>query len=237
MEALAMRRSSYFLIYFLVAYLIVGIAPGANTIFADKLSTDLWQKFHEEEGISLYRSQQEASGLIPFRASGLFNGNIEDYLKVLLHHSEKAKWAPKLKKVVVHKKLGPNRFIFSEYYKTPWPATDREFLLKGEVVFVNDSHIRLIAENANDLSYGDSNHIRCDVKLLNIDLKSISSNKTSITFEFYGDMMGWMPVWLINLIQKKWPMRFLKGLSSQVSSGNVYPTKDYLGLKRPEGDE
>lgn len=214
---------------------------GLSFAFADsemttiqKLNTDDWQKFHEEEGITLYRSQENESGLIPFRASGVFEGNIEDYLKVLLHHSEKSKWAPKLKRVALHKQISPNSFIFSEYYKTPWPATDREFLLRGEVVFAGNKHIRLIANNAKDLSFSDKDHIRCDVKLLNLDLKAVSSNKTSITFEFYGDMMGWMPVWLINIIQKKWPMRFLKGLSSQVESGKVYPTKEYLGLDRPQ---
>lgn len=192
-----------------------------------------WVKFHEEGGISLYRSQEETSGLIPFRASGIFEGSLEDYLKVLLHHSEKPQWAPKLKKVTVHKQVTPNSFVFSEYYRTPWPATDREFLLAGEVKFVSNSHIRLVAKNSLDLSLKSEDHIRCDVKVLNLDLKRVSSNKTSITFEFYGDMMGWMPVWLINIIQKKWPMRFLEGLSSQVKAGKVYPTKEYLGLERP----
>lgn len=211
---------------------IISLCLGLHSIHANEERA--WQKFHQEGVISLYRSQERDSGLIPFRASGTFEGSLEDYLKVLLHHREKPQWAPKLKKVDVHKQMTPNRFIFSEYYKTPWPATDREFLLEGEVQFVSNSHVRLIAQNSTELSYVSEDHIKCDVKVLNLDLKRVASNKTSITFEFYGDMMGWMPVWLINIIQKKWPMRFLQGLSSQVKAGKAYPTKEYLGLERPQ---
>ncbi len=192
-----------------------------------------WLKFYEEAGITLYRAGETASGLIPFKASGVFAGPLESYLMVLLHHDRKPTWAPKLKSVKVHKRIDSNTFIFSEYYKTPWPAADREFLLVGKVRFMGPNHVRLEAVNAQQKNLKDAYHILCDVKLLNLDLKKVSSNKTAITFEFYGDMMGWMPVWLINLIQKKWPMRFLKGLSDQVATGKAIATKEYLGLERP----
>lgn len=219
----------------LLFWAIVMSALGFKAIAQEEITaanSKGWLQFHEENGIKLFRAHKEESGLIPFRAYGIFEGKIEDYLKVLLNHKEKPNWAPKLKEVKVHRRISSNQFIFSEYYKTPWPATDREFLLKGHVQFVAPGHIRLVAENAQETELKRKDHILCNVLLLNLDLKKISSNKTAITFEFYGDMMGWMPIWLINIIQKKWPMRFLQGLSSYVKEGRAVVTKEYLSLER-----
>lgn len=191
-----------------------------------------WEKFHEFEGISLYRALEKKSGLIPFKAEAIFEGQKEDYLKILLNHNEKNQWAPKLKSVVVHQRIDSNTFIFSEYYKTPWPAADREFLLRGHVEFPSENLIILRAENEKDLSYAKEEHIVCDVKVLNLYLEQIEKQKTKITFTFYGDMLGWMPIWLINIIQKKWPLRFLQGLRKYHAIGNIRESSEYLNLKR-----
>ena len=179
-----------------------------------------WEKFHQEQEIALYRAPKSAEGLIPFKAEATFKGNIEHFLMALLYYPDKPKWAPKLKKVVVHKRLGRNRFVFSEYYKTPWPATDREFLLEGNILVEGTKEKRiykLIAHNSKELSFARDGHIVCDVSLLNLTLESVSPEQTFIRFEFLGDMKGWMPTWLINIIQKKWPLRFLQGLKSYVA--------------------
>ena len=65
---------------------------------------------------------------------GVINADVVNVLKVLRDFDHKHLWAPKLKSVKIHQKINENEFIFSEYYKTPWPATDREFLLKGTLI-------------------------------------------------------------------------------------------------------
>ena len=190
-----------------------------------------WIKFHEEDGVSLYRAPEKKNGLIPFKAEATFRGTKEDYLKILLSFSQKNQWAPKLKKAKVHRRPAPNQFIFSEYYETPWPATDREFLLRGRIDFPSEKVILLKAENERDLSYAKADHIICDVKILNLELREVGESQTKITFEFYGDMKGWMPIWLINLIQKRWPLRFLLSLEEIRSLGQVKLSEDYLMLE------
>jgi hypothetical protein len=106
------------------------------------------------------------------------------------------------------------------------------FLLRGHVEFPSEKVILLKAENERDLSYAKAGHIICDVKILNLELREVGESQTKITFEFYGDMKGWMPIWLINLIQKRWPLRFLLSLDEFRIKGQVKMSKDYLRLER-----
>jgi len=62
----------------------------------------------------------------------------------------------------------------------------------------------------------DGSYVQADVKILDVYLEKIGETKTKITFEFHGNMKGWMPTWLMNIIQKKWPLRFIQGLRKRM---------------------
>lgn len=189
-----------------------------------------WEPFHFEGGITLYKKEGRDDGLIPFRAVGEFEGELRSYLIALLDHSQKPLWAPKLKKVTVHLVLSPKEVIFSEYYRTPWPASDRQFLLKGTITVPEKGKVLFQAKNYGEKSFRDENHIVCDVRLLDLLLENVGPKKTRITFSFSGDMRGWMPDWLINIIQKKWPLRFLQGLQKQVQQTPKEDSEEYRKL-------
>lgn len=176
---------------------------------------DIWNPIANIDDIQIY-SKAAKDGVLPFKANATINVNMEKVLYILKNHSTKHEWAPKLEKVTLHKQLSKNQFIFSEYYKTPWPATDREFLLLGEIERLSSKSVILkahsIDQEAKFKAFRSEDHIQADVKYINVKLDKVSHNITNISFEFHGDMKGWMPLWLMNLIQKKWPMRFIQGL-------------------------
>ncbi len=203
----------------------------------DAVLAENWEKFHSEDGIDLYRAPKAKSGIIPFKAEAIVNGSVEAYLKHLLDVKGRLEWAPKLDRITIHKKIGPNHFIYSEFYKTPWPATDRQFLLEGKVIFKSPQHILLKGSNSDLLKYKSSNHILCDVNFLNFELVQLKNNKTRLTFSFLGDMKGWMPNWLINLIQRKWPMRFIQEIRKRAHSEEPQDISIYNGLEMSPEDE
>jgi hypothetical protein len=186
-------------------------------------SSTNWKKVAEEDNISVF-ALPTGDGVIPFKAKGIINAPIKVVLESLKDHKRKPNWSPKLKSVKVHQEIGKGKekeYIFSEYYKTPWPAYDREFLLKGEIVYAKNGDIFLNAKSVNNEKLENNDHIQADVRYLNVALHSVSPTQTQVTFEFLGDMKGWMPVWLMNLIQKKWPLRFIQGLRKHIQSNNT----------------
>jgi hypothetical protein len=194
-----------------------------------------WESFSLENGIQLYKSSAQASGVIPFKAEAVLEGPFEIYLKLLLDPTGRPTWAPKLKKIEIHKSITPNHFIYSEFYHTPWPASDRQFLLAGKVHFLGPKHVVLSAQNALQTEYIDEDYILCDVNFLEFELEEIEKGKTRMSFTFIGDMKGWMPIWLINLIQKKWPLRFIQKIREGAQTLKPVNTDIYDHLIRKSG--
>lgn len=219
-----------FLRRFLFVSSILLLSLGAAS--KESSSEGEWEAFYFKNGITLYKKEKHQNGLIPFRAVGIFKGELREFLMALMDHERKPLWAPKLKKVALHKILKPNEIVFSEYYSTPWPATDRQFLLKGIMSSPAKGRVTLKAENYLYQKYEEENHIVCDVKLLDLALEESGKDETRITFSFYGDMKGWMPFWLINIIQKKWPLRFLEELQNFVRDKRYRETDDYKSLMK-----
>jgi hypothetical protein len=194
-----------------------------STLASTSVFSKDWKLVTTQNEISVYSLKTGASksGVIPFKAVGAINANINQVLNLLKDHQNKPKWSPKLKEVKVHKQLTENEYIFSEYYKTPWPAFDREFLMYGKISYINENTITLNAKSISPTkkdfaTFFNNDHIQADVKYINLKLSKLDAFTTEINFEFHGDMKGWMPVWLMNLIQKKWPLRFIEGMRKQL---------------------
>ena len=190
-----------------------------------------WEKFYSEEGIELYRASKLESGIIPFKATATIDASLNKILMHLLDPKGRPSWAPKLDFIEIHEQISSHEFIFSEYYKTPWPAIDRQFLLRGKVDYKSKGHVLLTGRNALEERFISKDHILCDVKFLDFELKALNQSRTNLSFTFLGDMNGWMPIWLINLIQRKWPLRFIKGLKSVLVSKEPEDLRIFRGLK------
>lgn len=181
-----------------------------------------WELLVEKNGIQVYGAKETSDGLIPFRTKATLNHPFERVLTVLLDADRKPEWSPKLKSTTVHKKLSPTKYILSEYYNTPWPATDREFLMLGELYPENDK-FTLTATTHIDPKLADKSHIQVDIQKLVVTIERINDTQTAFEFIFLGDMKGWMPSWLVNLIQKQWPFKFVKRLNSQLEKKDIVP--------------
>ena len=109
--------------------IVIGISL-AMTAHAMHVS---WLYVEKVDGVELYQSQEKTDGLIPFKAVAELDIPFDKVLMALVNTEKKHAWAPKLKKVKIHNELSVDRYEFSEYYKTPWPFYDREFLLLGTI--------------------------------------------------------------------------------------------------------
>ncbi|EQC42937.1 hypothetical protein M899_0889 [Bacteriovorax sp. BSW11_IV] len=184
-----------------------------------------WQHVATYEGVELYSMEHNEQGLLPFKAVRESEFPIESFVKLLIDYEHKSKWAPKLKNVKLHKELGANKYIFSEYYTTPWPFYDREFLLQGEIKKVGSKVIFEGIEIPDD-SFKDNDHVKANVRVLTVTLTPNKSG-THIEFEFIGDMGGAIPHFVSNIIQKKWPVRFIQAMEKTIKEGDVRNTKAY----------
>ncbi|RLA64543.1 MAG: hypothetical protein DRQ88_00355 [Epsilonproteobacteria bacterium] len=196
------------------------------------LSSDKWNLVSKDRGISLYELKNPPKGgMLPFRAEKVINLSLRKLLYILVDYKNKSQWAPKLKSVTIHKKLGISQFLFSEYYDVPWPFNDRQFLLKGQVVLGGD-FIHITAHSVNDKKFFEKDHVRADVDMIDVKLYPITKEKTKIVFEFLGNMGGYIPVFVQNIIRRRWPHRFIEAIEKYAKTTKNLASSDWEGLMK-----
>lgn len=187
---------------------------------------DRWQAIGKYEGVNLYRRVNETKGLLPFKAVAELNIYYEKIVMALVDAERKAHWAPKLKSTAVHAQLSSNCFEYSEYYQTPWPFKDREFLLLGEVKYLPE-RIIFTAQNSKNKQLARKNHLVANIRKLSFVIIPLGPNRTRVEFTFSGDLGGWIPTFVKVIIQKKWPVRFIQALENYVIHNDSLATKRY----------
>ena len=192
-----------------------------------------WQPIGDYEGVALYRSVHETEGLLPFKAVAVLKVPYDKIVMALVDAERKADWAPKLKSTAIHTRISTNRFEYSEYYKTPWPFKDREFLLSGSVAYHHD-RVVFAAKNSANGALARKDHLRANIRTLTFEVVPLSANRTEVAFTFSGDLGGWIPAFVKTIIQKKWPVRFIQSLKRHIADNDALETDRYRSLqKRP----
>jgi hypothetical protein len=192
---------------------------------------DEWEKVDTIDGITLFRSLGDVQDNLPFKAEAELDIPYRFIVMALVDAEHKPDWAPKLKSTVLHAVVAPNTFEYSEYYETPWPFKDREFLLKGTVTYFKD-RIVFNAQNSPHTYLANPNHLRADIENLTVEVMPLSENSTKIVIVFSGDMGGWIPPFVKTIIQKKWPVRFIQALKHHISSHKNLESQLYLTLNK-----
>jgi len=196
------------------------------------LASDRWQLLSKERGISVYELKNPPNrDMLPFRAEKVINLSLSRLFYILVDYESKNQWAPKLKNVKIHKKLGVNQFIFSEYYKVPWPFNDRQFLLKGQVE-LKENFIHISAYSIDDKTFFAKDHTRADVDNIDVKLYPLSKEQTRIEFEFLGDMGGYIPTFVQNIIRRRWPFSFITSLEEYAKNSKNVVSSDWEGLMK-----
>lgn len=185
-----------------------------------------WHYLKSEDGVALYHAVTKVDGYLPFKAIATVEAPVEKIVMALVDAEHKSEWAPKLKRTKVYTTLAANQFEFSEYYTTPWPFWDREFLLVGQVDSTADKVI-FSAKNSPNAQHASADHVLVDVAVLDFEISPLGANRSRVTFTFSGEFGGWIPPFVKTIIQEKWPVRFIQALQLRVQSGNVVETPRY----------
>jgi len=192
-------------------------------------SNDTWHYLKSDEGVALYRAERMVEGYLPFKAIATVDATADQIVMALVDAERKSQWAPKLKSVKVHTEISANQFEFSEYYTTPWPFLDREFLLVGTINY-DTNRVTFSANNSHQKQHASDDHVLVDVAVLDFEIVPLDQNRSSVTFTFSGEFGGWIPPFVKTIIQEKWPVRFIQALQLRVQQSDELETPRYLRL-------
>jgi hypothetical protein len=186
-----------------------------------------WKQIDEEKGIKVYRKAMPGTDLVAFRGVGVVEASLEKVYFVLLDADHEREWVDRLDKNVILKNISQDERIQYQSFNLPWPVSDRDFVyhMKASMDKEKENVLMVIKSTSFDAS-PQSVGVRGVLYDSSFQLKKLSGNRTRVDVKIYADPKGLLPKWIVNLLQRSWPLDTLQGIKRQVLksyTGDILP--------------
>lgn len=217
--------------------ILVGFFSVSSVSFSyASLNSVSWQVVSEGENIKVYQSKEKYgdTSLVPVKAEVVLNHPIEKVLTVLTDVPRKKEWMPKAveSKLIARKSIAES--IEYVHYSSPWPFQDRVFLIGNKGVY--DPKTQSVQVNFSSVERSDvpqkNGLVRGQTLEGHMMVKPLSANKTRLVMSFISDFKGVIPSWVMNIIQRKWPYEFMKGLNRQLEKPDIVINEEFVAASK-----
>jgi hypothetical protein len=209
------------------------LVPGRSE--ADPKSTP-WEKFDEEDGISVYRRDIEGSPLVALKGEGVVNASILKVASVIVDQKRAPEWIDSLTETKIVRKISKTEYVEWDHIATPFVLADRDFVFKTKLTLdPAKKKVLLNYHSVTDSAAPKTDYIRGVFVYGNFVLTSRDhGKKTHVSAEVLCDPKGSVAKWIVNLFQKSWPHNTIQSLRTQVAKPDI---KDHPELKQKLTDE
>ena len=175
-----------------------------------------WEQIDEGDGIRVYKKDIPNSDLVAFRGDSLIDAPIEKVLWVLGDNKYRTEWVDRLKFSKILEQKGPYEYIVYQHFGLPFPASDRDYVYRGKAVKAGVGKVVLLLESVEHPKAPETVGVRARLVRSRYELIAKGKDQTIVIVEIQTDPKGWIPSWLVNMIQKSWPRKTLTALKKQV---------------------
>jgi len=175
-----------------------------------------WEKLDQENGIVSYRKPVPGSKVVAFKGEAEIKASIPRLLWVLTDNRYKTKWVDRLKSSTVLQSKGTYEAVIYQNFGLPFPISNRDYVYHAKIERVGPSAV-LNLKSVYHKRAPKPDGVRAHLSRCQYILTPLGPNKTFVTVEVHTDPRGWLPTWLVNLIQKSWPIKTLSGIKRMVN--------------------
>jgi hypothetical protein len=177
-----------------------------------------WQPIDKEDGIATYRKSFKDNNVKGVAGAGMIQASMAEIIWVLMDHDHKAQWVDKFSDAYTLENPGPLTSIQYAAFEMPLFIDDRDFVYRYD--FTYDPQRRAVVVNVKSVKHGKAPEtvgVRGEIVMGRYRLYEQPDGKqTYVEVEYLADPKGLLPTWLVNLVQKTWPLKTLQGLKRQV---------------------
>lgn len=185
------------------------------------LSKPIWELMRQDEGIHVYRAKMAGSDIYGFRGEATIKAPIEKIYDVLADREHRKDWVDRLSLNKELAKVNDNEVIVYQSFNLPWPIANRDFVYKAKSQRTDDDTVVITLASTEYEEAPETIGVRAHLYHSKYVLKSLGPKQTKVMVEIHTDPKGSLPSWLVNLIQKSWPSKTLKGIQKQVKKSFV----------------
>src|SRR5688572_14508578 len=165
-----------------------------------------WEKFDEEDGISVYRRDVPGSDVVALRGEGVVAAPILRVGSVLTDISRATEWIDSLEEAKLVRKISDTEYIKWDHIGTPFVLADRDFVFNVKLEFkAKEKQMIVRLKSVEDSTAPKTDYVRGHMIYGMYVLTSIDGGKkTKILTEMLCDPKGSVAKWMVNLFQKSW---------------------------------
>ena len=197
-------------------YFVLLLITYCKPVFSN---SPIWEQINNENGIQVFIQNVSHSEIIRAKVSATINAPFKVVQQTLDDIDRRHEWIPFLQESKLVRSLENNKRIEYSLFSAPWPASDREFLYSLELIKDSkDEVIYKMHSVTSELMPDNEQYIRGYIYESRYTLKKIASNKTHVELIYHADPKGWLPNWIINIIQRIFPYKLLFKLKERLES-------------------
>lgn len=186
------------------------------------MNVDKWEEIKVEDGITVYKAEVPGTKIVAFKGKVVMDAPIKKVIWVLADREHRREWVDRLDINEELEIISPTERIIYQSFKMPFIISNRDMVYRS-ILKKNEKEgsYKLHMESVEHEKAPKSIGVRAQLINSNYKLRPISENKTEVVVEILSDPKGLLPTWLVNLVQKSWPLKTLRALREQVK-------KDYV---------
>ena len=180
--------------------------------------THNWELVKQQDGIKVYIAESANSDILKARSSIVIKAPLTSVQSVLNNIDARHEWIPYLKKSQLIKYESDDESLEYSIFAAPWPASDRDFVYRLRLISSSSTEkVYKMHSEKSDLMPKSSAAVRADLYESIYTLTKIDDQTTRVDLTFHADLKGWLPDWIVNIVQKALPFKTLKNLKNELA--------------------
>lgn len=179
-----------------------------------------WIKIKDENGIQVYSIAMQNTAIVKARAVAIINAPLAKIQRLVDNLPQRPQWVPYLKHSKIIEKISPAEYIEYSLFSAPWPASDRDFVYRvkrWQQQIDNQLQLSYRMQSVNHQAVPlQSGLIRGEIFSSVYRLTQISAGQTRVELIYHADPQGWLPNWIVNIIQRAFPYKMMRNLKQQL---------------------
>jgi len=183
--------------------------------------TQQWQQISNDAGIQVYTINMPNTDIVKAKAITEIKSNLIEIRQELDDIDSRHEWVPFLKQSKLIIVDSATKRLEYSLFSAPWPASNRDFVYSLE----------LMQESSNQLVYKmrsvktnimpeNKKLIRGEIFESIYTLTKVNENLTRVELSYHADPKGWLPSWIVNIIQRIFPYKILNNLRTRMEQGH-----------------
>ena len=225
-----------YVVFFILVFALSACKTTSGTKWIEIDQEPLAENEKSEFIIIVEKKNSPEDEVNTYRGTTTMPISIERIAYVLDDTESKKEWVSRLKEETrLEENPSSYRSIAYQHYNLSWPVSDRDYVIESKWTVMKDMKLptailRIKSTKRDDVPEIEG-RVRGQLDRLIYKLEKLKSNQTRVTVEIMVNPKGLLPNFMINIIQKEWPITTLRQLNAQALKGSAIHEKLKNDLK------